>query len=685
VWLLAPCSLALAASAVGLSASAPVGRRSPLPEVVLTALMLVTWAAVGSAIIALASPRVGWLVAAVGLTGTVAITGNAYAAVEPALPARSWVYWASSSLGGLVLPAVALLLLMFPDGCLLSRRWRAAAATITVAATLLTVGTALSEYSPPGEDDFSFGKPWLDNPLPVTIGEAHPLWGGGIAWPMLLASLVVALVAFGLRFRRADADRRRQIKWMIPPFGLVAVGYLGMVVEGADRTFWLLVPGAFAVPAAIAVAVLRHRLWDIDLLIRRSVVYSVIWLALGLIYVAIAAVPGLALGDRVPVSVAVGITVLATIAFQPARRHVDRLVGRLLFGERESELQLLARFGATVADTFDVTELAPRVADTVRRGLDLEWARVGLALDDERVEPAGAAGIGLATPAVPAVVISLAHSGTQLGAIECGPKRDGRLTERDHVLLAGLARQAALGLHNAHLAAELSARLDEIGRQAAELRASRARLVAAQDIERRRLERDLHDGVQQDIVSLLSRLGVARSQLRRDPAEAELTLAELQVQTGQVLRDLRQLAQGIHPSVLTDRGILEAIEAKLTQVPVGVELHADPSLRGARFDPDVEAAAYFFVSEGLANAMKHAGARKVSVRLATAERQLLVEVVDDGTGFLPANVSGSGLTGLRDRIEAVGGGMHVRSSPGRGCRLQAHIPLSRQYAEGGVE
>lgn len=680
-----PVPLAFAVATVALTVESPATRREPLPEVALTALMLVTWAAVGSVIVRrLPRKPVGWLLAAVGLAGTVSTAGDAYAAVEPALPAREWVYWATMPLGGLVLPAVVLLLLVFPDGRLLSRRWRLAIAAAMLATVMLTVG-GVSEYSPPGEDDFTFGKPWLDNPLPMTIGEDHFLWGGGIAWPMLLASLVLAAAAFGLRFRRADPEERRQIKWLLPPFGLVAVGYLGMVFEGADGTFWLLVPGALAVPAAIAVAVLRYRLWDIDVLIRRSVVYAVLWVAIGGVYVAVAALPGLALGDRVPVPAAVGMTVLATLAFQPARRRVDRVVGRLLFGERESELELLTRFGATVADTFDVTELAPRVAETVRGGLDLGWARVRLAVNGERFEPAGVAGIGLTTPAAPAFVVSLTHAGQQLGTIECGPKREGRLAERDHALLASLARQAALAIHNAHLAAELSARLDEISRQTAELRASRARLVAAQDTERQRLERDLHDGVQQDIVSLLSRLGLARSQLRRDPAEAESTLAELQAQTGHVLRDLRQLVQGIHPSVLTDRGVLEAIEARLTQVSIGVRLHADPTLRGSRFDPDIEAAAYFFVSEGLTNAMKHAAAGNVSVRLSVADRQLVVEVIDDGTGFLPADISGSGLTGLRDRVEAIGGDMHVRSSPGAGCRLQARIPLSRQFAEGPVE
>jgi len=221
-------------------------------------------------------------------------------------------------------------------------------------------------------------------------------------------------------------------------------------------------------------------------------------------------------------------------------------------------------------------------------------------------------------------------------------------------------------------------RLDEIRRQAAELAASRARLVAAQDTERQRLERDLHDGVQQEVVSLLARLGLARSQLRRDPLVVEATLAELQAQTSQLLRDLRALVQGIHPPVLADRGLLEALEARLARVPIGVQLHADPALRGDRYAPEVEAAAYFLVSEGLTNAMKHANASRVAIHLAVTDEHLTVEVDDNGVGFVPAHTRQSGLTGLRDRIEAVGGQLEVTSRPGAGCRLTATVPATRR-------
>lgn len=686
VWLLPAWSLVLCAAAVAFTVEAPADRRDPLVEVVLTSAMLVTWAAIG-AFIAGRLPRhpVGWLVAAVGVAGPVTTAGEAYAAVEPALPARAWVYWATSEPGGWVPVFIVLLLLYFPDGRLLSRRWRPVVAATITASLLMAAGRLLSEYSDGGEDEFTFGPPWLDNPLPVTIGDQHPLWGGGIGWPLVLACVVAALVSFAVRYRRAGREQREQIKWLLPPVLLVGAGFLGMVFEGADGTFWLLTPGALALPVAIAVAVVRHRLYDIDLLIRRSVVYAVLWVAIGAVYLTVAALPGLALGDRLPVEAAVGLTVAATVAFQPARRHVDRLVGRLLFGERESELELLSRFGAAVADSFDATELAPRIADTVRHGFDVEWARVTLVVtpgETDRVETAGTAGISIDPDDTPALAVPLVHAGRHLGDIECGPKRDGRFSDRDHLLLASLARQAALGIHNAHLAAELSARLDEIGRQASELRASRARLVAAQDTERQRLERDLHDGVQQDIVSLLSRLGLARTQLRRDPAAAEASLAELQTQTGEVLRDLRRLVQGIHPPVLADRGILEALESKLSQLPVGVHLHADAALRGIRFDPDVEAAAYFFVSEALTNAVKHARATTVAVRVAVEHEQLVVEVSDDGVGFQPGHTDGSGLVGLRDRIEAVGGDMHLRASPGAGCRLEARVPATRRLVPG---
>jgi signal transduction histidine kinase len=217
----------------------------------------------------------------------------------------------------------------------------------------------------------------------------------------------------------------------------------------------------------------------------------------------------------------------------------------------------------------------------------------------------------------------------------------------------------------------------ESRRRTGELVASRARLVQAQDAERRRIGRDLHDGVQQDIVALAAKLGLARNQLRRDPKLAASTLAELQSEAKQALDELREVAQGVHPPLLSDRGLLEAIEARAGRLPIGVAMESDSVARGQRFPEEIEAAAYFFVSEALTNVLKHSQATTVTISLSSVHDQLDVAVTDDGIGFVYSEHSGSGLTGLKDRIEAVGGKFQVTTQPGVGTTLFALLPIER--------
>jgi signal transduction histidine kinase len=198
--------------------------------------------------------------------------------------------------------------------------------------------------------------------------------------------------------------------------------------------------------------------------------------------------------------------------------------------------------------------------------------------------------------------------------------------------------------------------------------------VQAEEAGRRRIERDIHDGVQQELVALLAKARLARNQLARDPALAAATLAELQADARQALEDLRELAHGIHPPVLSDRGLLEAIEAQTARLPVPVHIDADGVGRGTRYAAEIEGAAYFLVCEGLANALKHAAATRIEVRLAVLPDGLRVEVADDGRGFEPSGVAGSGLRGLADRIEALGGYLEIVSRPAGGTRLIALLP-----------
>jgi signal transduction histidine kinase len=258
------------------------------------------------------------------------------------------------------------------------------------------------------------------------------------------------------------------------------------------------------------------------------------------------------------------------------------------------------------------------------------------------------------------------HGGETVGEIEAEASGDQGLTE-------ALTGQAGLALRTLRLSAELDARLAQLEAQAEELAASRTRLVQAQDAERRRLERDLHDGIQQELVVLIAKARLARNQLDRDPTLAAETLAELQGSAQHALADLRSLARGIHPAVLSSRGLVEAIGAMAARMPVGVRVDADPAIREVRYAPEIEGAAYFVVAEGLANVLKHSGASEATVTITASESSLRVAIADDGHGFDPGAVQESGLRGLRDRVEALGGHVEVDSHRS-GTRLHASLP-----------
>jgi signal transduction histidine kinase len=311
------------------------------------------------------------------------------------------------------------------------------------------------------------------------------------------------------------------------------------------------------------------------------------------------------------------------------------------------------------------------VAATVRQALDAKWARVVI---EGRNPIVAVDALTDALAAETTLSAPLMYGEEVAGRVECGPRSEGRYRPRDTELLITLARHAALAIRNATQAAELADRLVLIKVQSQELHASRARIVHAEEAGRRQLERDIHDGVQQELVALLAKIRRARNQLGRDPATVGVLLEELQEETRLALSDLRDFAQGIHPTVLSDRGLAEAIEDRVSRLPASVSLEVADQVRNARFAQAVEGAAYFTVCEGLANAMKHASARRLVVRLGADGDDLVVEVTDDGAGFEMRGVTRSGLSGLEDRIEALGGRFNVTSAPGQGTQLHATLP-----------
>jgi signal transduction histidine kinase len=517
-----------------------------------------------------------------------------------------------------------------------------------------------------------FGWLTLDAPSPMYVHWLDPL--GALAGTLIGANILVVVPALALlllRYRRFGEEQRRQIKW---PLYALAVSAIGIVVltfaPQSAMTFWvaavLYVGTQALLPAGLALGIVVYRGLDIEDVIRRSVVYGALWAVIALGYVVVAAAFGIAVGQRVPLTLAVLLAIVATLLFQPARRRLERLADRLVFGPHLSGYELISQLGVRLQTAAPAQDVAGSVASAVRKGLGARWVRV--VLDKPHPTPVAFDGdvqVGGADISAP-----LVQGDHVIGVIECGPKVDGSYQPADQELLNTLGRQAAMAIHNSLLSAELSDRLEELA-------ASRARLVQAEEAGRRRLERDLHDGVQQELVGVLARLGLARNQLKRDPHLAETTLVAVQQDAQRALEDLQELARGIHPAILTDRGLVEAVAERATRMPVPVEVHANGLEKAARLPSEVEGAAYFFVSEALANALKHSAAGRVTVRFHTTLDQLVVEVSDDGDGFEPAQVKLSGLRGLEDRIEALGGRVEIASAPGRGTQLRARLPLDK--------
>lgn len=484
----------------------------------------------------------------------------------------------------------------------------------------------------------------------------------------------VGAVVVGLRYRRLRAQRRLQIRW--PMYGVLAVSLapLAAVLRQAGAlsapvSDLIVIAALCALPASAVIGLVRPDLFDVDRAMRRPLVYMPLWIAIAGAYVGVAAALGLA-ASAAGLQLAIVVTIVATVLFEPARRYLAVRAGRWAYGDSLSGEELVRRLGATLEHTLDLEQLTAEIAAIAREGLGVRWAQI-------RVDGAVAVPDGDPPQAgeIPALSAALVHAGEHLGQIECGPRVRGRTQASDRELFGTLARQAALAIHNARLAGELGRSLEEIKAQAGELAASRSRIVAAQESARRQIERDIHDGSQQELVALIARIGLAQNQFGRDPGRLGETLGDLQSEARQALENLRQFAAGIHPAVLSDHGIVKAIESRAARFPLGVTIECDPQMRAARFDESVEGAAYFFVSEGFANALKHAAAERVRVRIDRSERQLEVQVSDDGVGFNVGCIERSGLAGLADRIEALGGSFDLDSSPGKGTTLTARLPI----------
>jgi signal transduction histidine kinase len=444
-------------------------------------------------------------------------------------------------------------------------------------------------------------------------------------------------------------------------------------------------------------------------------VYAVLWVVLSVVLLVPALATGLLAGGTGALT-AVGLALLVTLAFQPARARLERVIERIVYRDRPRGYALLTRFGETLRAAAGAGEVTPQLAEVIRSGIGASWAGVWVQVAADgggALRSVAAAGIEpgpsvllapqtsarlRASPAraltgdlppelallwpgtTAAAAVPLIAGEELVGVLACGQRPGDPLGERDHELLAQFARESALALRNLRLEAQLRERLTQIEQQAEELRRSRQRLVGVQDEERRRIERDLHDGVQQQLVALAARL---RRASIAAPADARRLLEQLAPEAEEAVFALQDLARGIFPSVLADQGLPAALRTQAARMPMAIRVEAEPSLAGQRFDRELEAALYFVTLEAMANAHKHAPGAAVTISLRSTDgRRLVLEVHDDGPGFKPQLASpGTGLQNMQDRTAAVGGELTIDSRPGHGTWVRAEAPLAARVID----
>jgi signal transduction histidine kinase len=423
-----------------------------------------------------------------------------------------------------------------------------------------------------------------------------------------------------------------------------------------------------AVPASIAVAVLKYRLYEIDVIIGKAVLYGLLAAFFTAVYVAIVIGVGAVLGSRGNSFLTIVAAVVIAVAFQPVRERARRLANRIVYGKRATPYEVLSEFSDRVASTYASEEVLPRMAQILATGTGAVaahvWLRFGNELrneaswpEDGTVAPVGVANDHPADFPSGEYGVEVRHQGELLGALSVAMPPSDPMNPSKAKLVQDLAAQAGLVLRNVRLLEDL--------------RESRRRIVTAQDERAKALERNLHDGAQQQLVALAVKQRLAATVLRRDPDRAAEMLEELQTETAAALENLRDLARGIYPPLLADKGLLVALEAQARKAAVHVSIETDGI---GRYSPDVESALYFCCLEALQNVAKYARATNAEVRLSASGEELAFEVTDDGDGFDTGTMPpGSGLQGMADRLEALGGILEVRSEPGAGTTVTGRI------------
>ena len=622
-------------------------------------ILALTFASVG-AIVARRVPenRIGWIFLLTGLATSVQLLSWQYADVglraTHRLPGAPGAAVFNTVIGEATAGLLGLSLLLFPDGRLPSRRWRPALASLLVGMALLVLAGTLR----PGRYAEPFAQ--VSNPFGLA-GARGAMDAVDLAgWLFVWAGIGLGAAAMIVRLRRARALEREQLKLVL------AVGSVAATAAALVMATWLIWPAGdlqariavlgvcFAsVPLAAGVAILRYRLYEIDLVVNRTLVYAAVTVISAVVFAATVVVLGTALGRGSGWATAAA-TLVVALAFRPLRSRVQGAVDRRFNRARYDAMHRMTTF----LEALREGRAAPEEVESVLRELvsDPRLELLFFLPESELYVDAR----GMAVSDLPEDLreqIPVERGGQPLGMVLHDPA-----SEEDPTLLRRVVEAGGLAVEIARLRVALR-------RQLAEVEASRARIVTAANEERRRLERDLHDGAQQRLVSIGLALRHAQHELgTSSPQRASHTLDGALAEVAVAIDELRELAHGLPPAQL-DAGLGPAFRELARRTPVPVEVKTP----GERFDRGLEAAAYFIACEGLTNAVKHANATRIVLSAGRENGKLVVSVADDGVGGA-APVPGSGLSGLSDRVAAHGGTLRIESDQDAGTRLTAELP-----------
>lgn len=647
------------------------------PTVALSILIIVVYIVLGGVLVARRPENpIGWLFVISGsglLLGGAATEWSKYAlATHPGgLPFGVWAAWLNTWLF-VTAGSVPMILALFPTGHVASPRWRWLPPTLLGCLAVLVLASMFR----PGAIDVTEG---VTPQNPAGIPSLAPLlnaavWIAGLG---LLFTSIASVLSLVQRSRRSMGEERQQLRWLVWMAGLTGIFLTLVLLTGIGQgpnesrplnsiaflAFFLCL--GLGIPLACAIAVLKYRLYDLDIVVKRTVVFTIVAVFITVLYLAalalaaVSAIGGLAAG------------VLMVLTFNPVRRRARSIADRVVYGKRATPFEVLSEFSERLGETYSIDDVLPRMAQLLATSTSATEVRVWLLHDRELSVVASWPTDVAALPELRATggelpafgedvdASAVTHQGELLGAITLRMPAKDPMDVSKQRLITGLAAQAGLALRNVRLVRDL--------------RSSRRRIVTAQDERAKRLERNIHDGAQQQLVALAVQLKLAEQMVDRDPDKARALLGQLQGAAGAALEDLRDLARGIYPPLLADKGLAVALEAQARKAAVPVTVEAADDL--GRFSQEVEATVYFCTLESLNNVAKYAKARHANVRIANGDAALRFEVHDDGVGFDPTVTSyGSGLQGMADRVAALGGELRVTSEPGAGTTIEGWLP-----------